>query len=205
VLHPARAEHAHPSLPDIRMLRLRTTTGLSVLALMLGVAGTSWLSTRTATGYVPPATMARVHGAAPPVLAQAQRRRKPRVQRTPPAATVQTHSYRARDTVVAATSPVTLPTTSAELVPLATPADTSLPWEQLRGHLDGRVLLQVRVDGSGRVDAASVAQSSGDELLDAHALRSVWRWRFAVPEGHPDGASGEVPVRFSSAAGTPAG
>jgi protein TonB len=187
------------------MLRLRTTTGLSVLALVLGAAGTGWLSTRTTTGYVPPATMVRVHGAASPVLAQARQRRKPHVQRTPSAPAVQTRSYRARDTFVAATSPATLPTTSAGLVPLTTPADTSLPWEQLRGHLDGRVLLQVSVDGSGHVDAVSVAQSSGDELLDAHALRSVWRWRFAVPEGHPDGASGEVPVRFSSTAHTPAG
>lgn len=187
------------------MPRLRTTTGLSALALALGVAGTGWLSALTATGYMPPSTMARVQRAPPSVLAQARRRQKPRVQRTPPAAAMEARSYRARDTFVAETSPATPPATSAELVPLTTPADTSLSWEQLRGHLDGRVLLQVSVDGSGRVDAASVAQSSGDELLDAHALRSVRRWRFAVPEGHPDGARGEVPVRFSSTAGTPAG
>jgi protein TonB len=54
------------------------------------------------------------------------------------------------------------------------------------------------VDGSGRVSAASLSESSGDPVLDAHALRSVRGWRFAVPPDHPDGLSGELPMRFSS-------
>jgi protein TonB len=111
---------------------------------------------------------------------------------------VHARSYRARVTALADAGPVTLPATAPELVPLTTPADTSLSWEQLRGHLDGHVVLQVSVDGRGRVNAASVAQSSGDELLDTHALRSVWHWRFAVPEGNVSGLHGEVPVRYAS-------
>ena len=83
-------------------------------------------------------------------------------------------------------------------LPLATPADTSQSWEQLRGHLDGRVLLHLDIDGQGQVSAASLIQSSGDPVLDEHALRSVRGWRFAVPADHPDGLSGELPMRYSS-------
>ena len=56
----------------------------------------------------------------------------------------------------------------------------------------------VSIDGSGRVTAASLAESSGDSVLDAHALASVRGWRFAVPADRPDGFSGELPMRFTS-------
>lgn len=85
-----------------------------------------------------------------------------------------------------------------QLMPLTTPADTSLSWDALNGHLDGRVVLLVGVNGSGHVNTARVTESSGDPTLDDHALRSVRGWRFAVPADHPDGLSGEVPMRFSS-------
>lgn len=182
------------------MWRLRTTTGLSALALALGVAGTSWLSTLTASGYVP-SRLVHVGGATPSALTPAVHRRAAhharRAAAPPPVA--QARSYRVRNHVVAEANPVAPPTVLPTLVPLTTAADTSLSWEQLRGHLHGRVLLQVSVDGSGRVSAASVAQSSGDEVLDTHALRSVWHWRFAVPEGQL-AMRGEVPVRYASAA-----
>ena len=58
--------------------------------------------------------------------------------------------------------------------------------------------MQLQVDATGRVGNASVIASSGDPILDQHALRSVRGWRFAVPPGHPDGVSGELPMRFSS-------
>ncbi len=79
------------------------------------------------------------------------------------------------------------------------PGDTSQPWYQLVGHMDGRVVAHVDVDGSGHVIAASVVESSGDPLLDEHALRSVRGWRFAVPADQPNGISGDLPMRFSSA------
>jgi len=183
------------------MLRLRTTTGLSALALLVGVAGTGWLSTLTTHGYLPAPRVAQVpDDRAPMAPPGAVHRRATRIRHTPPrgASVVHARSYRARATALADARPVMLPATAPELVPLTTPADTSLSWEQLRGHLDGHVVLQVSVDGSGRVNAASVAQSSGDELLDAHALRSVWHWRFAVPEGNVSGLHGEVPVRYAS-------
>lgn len=85
-----------------------------------------------------------------------------------------------------------------ELVPLSTSADNSLPWYKLRGHLDGRVRVHLSVDGNGHIRAAHLASSSGDTVLDAHALRSVQGWSFAVPADHLDGFSGDLPMRFSS-------
>ncbi len=187
------------------MLRLRTTTGLSVLVLALGVAGTGWLSTLTTRGYAASPLFAGAGQVALAARPGAAHRRAVRaagaVHRVESA--TRSRAYHALAAVVVSAGQVVTAQAAPELIPLTTPADDSLSWEQLRGHLDGQVLLQVSVDGGGRVSAASVAQSSGDELLDTHALRSVWRWRFAVPADNPSGLSGEVPVRYSSANGAP--
>lgn len=176
------------------MPRLRSTSALSVLGLAIGVAGTAWLSAMTGSGYAPrpmflvahPAIrqVAQAHAPAPHRVASRHMASHTRRQVIAPG--VSTHA-------VAADS-------SDELVPQVMVMDDSQSWERLRGHLDGQVVLAVSVDGAGRVTDAGIAQSSGDELLDAHALRSVRRWRFAVPASHPDGMHGEVPMRFSSAA-----
>jgi protein TonB len=76
-----------------------------------------------------------------------------------------------------------------------------VPYEAMRRHLAGRVRLHLRVDGQGRVVDAAVATSSGDALLDAHALATVRDWRFAVPPGHAGGFDGELPMRFTAGAG----
>jgi protein TonB len=180
------------------MLRLRTTTGLSVLALAIGIAGTGWLSTRTAGWHGPAPRMVTLPPASPVrhALPAHTRWHGPvsvvQARRAPEDHTVAGNAVRA---AALAYPP--------ELVPLATPSDTSQPWDTLRGHLDGRVMLQVDVDGSGRVSAARLAVSSGDPILDEHALRSARAWRFAVPADYPDGFSGELPMRFSSHAASP--
>jgi protein TonB len=177
------------------MLRLRTTTSLSVLALAIGIAGTGWLSTLNVGWRGPlPRLAATRHGSS------VQRHALPSPRhRQAPVSVVQVHRAKAdrvasdmgeAQAAVLAPAPV--------LVPLAMPADTSQSWDALRGHLDGRLVLHVGVDGSGRVLVASVAESSGDPILDEHALRSVRGWRFAVPGDHPDGISGELPMRFSA-------
>lgn len=169
-------------------MRLRTSTALSLLALALGIAGTAWLSTQTANWRGPSGLVA----ATPAQHVSPQRQR---------AAIAPTRRPRAsavvRDNPVAAAPPVS----AAALRPLSTPPDTSLPWDALRGHLDGRAVVHVQVDGSGRVSAASLAQTSGDPVLDGYALRSVRGWRFAVPPEDPDGLSGDLPLRFSSGSG----
>jgi len=176
------------------MLRLRTTTGLSTLALAVGIAGTGWLSTLTSDWQGPPARSSS-SGRAPSVA------RMPRLPRHghAPVRVVQTlRPHPAAVAMADGDARASEPAATEQLVPLAMPGDTSQPWDELRGHLDGRVLLSVTVDGSGRVSAARVSESSGDQVLDAHALRSVRGWRFAVPPNHPDGLSGELPMRFSS-------
>lgn len=176
------------------MPRLRTTTALSLLALLVGIAGTSWLSTLTATWPGSPTQF--VHGTPDGVpAAHALPTREPpqNYRRVVPRHVVASHPLVKTDS---ARDPASVSATG--LVPLSMPADTSQPWSRLRGHLDGRLSVHLVVDAQGRVSAASLGQSSGDPMLDEHALRSVRRWRFAVPPDHPEGVSGELPMRFSS-------
>lgn len=171
------------------MLRLRTTAGLSLLALVIGTAGTGWLSEQTA-GWAGLPRMASQPRHAPrhaPTVAQRAPRR--------PAATpvVVTHRSVAEAPMSAVADEVAAPM----LTPLSMPADPAR-YADLRGHLDGRVVLHVAVGGDGRVRHAAVGRSSGDPVLDAHALATVGQWRFAVPADHPDGFSGDLPMRFDS-------
>lgn len=173
------------------MLSLRTTTGLSTLALLIGVAGTGWLSSLTHQWHEPSDRLAMVD------RTHAVARTPPKVHHSRGPITVVQQPRRAsrHDTAGDSGAHASVPTT---LQPLATPDDTSQSWAQLRGHLDGRVVMRVRIDGTGRVESARVATSSGDPVLDQHALRSVRGWRFAVPSSHPNGLSGELPMLFSS-------
>jgi protein TonB len=177
------------------MLRLRTTTSLSVLALAIGIAGTGWLSTLTVGWRGPMPRLAATRQAS-----SAQRHALPLSRhRQRPVSVVQVHratAGRAASDLGEAQAAVLAP--APTLVPLAMPADTSQSWDELRGHLDGRLVLHVGLDRNGRVLAASLVESSGDPVLDEHALRSVRHWHFAVPGDHPDGISGELPMRFSA-------
>jgi protein TonB len=159
-----------------------------LLLLVGGIAGTGWLSTLTA-GWSGPVSKAPGHHSATIAKASMQRHArapvhvaKAKVVRTAPQEVV----------------PAAAPIPPAPLEPVAMPYDTTQPWYRLRGHLDGRVVVHVDTDGRGQVDRASLVESSGDPVLDDHALRSVRGWRFAVPADHPGGVSGELPMRFSS-------
>ena len=175
------------------MFRLRTTTTLSLLALAAGIAGTQWLSgfntgwagpSERVAGYLPAA-----HRAAAPVRAAQHR-----ATRQPRAVAV---AHRAVLPPVVTTAQAAETAPPPELVPTSMP-DAPVSWSRMEGHLSGRVLVHLAVDGSGRVTDASLAESSGDPVLDAHALATVRGWRFAVPDGHPDGLSGDLPMRFTS-------
>jgi protein TonB len=178
------------------MPRLRTTTFLSVFALVAGVVATHWLSGLTYRGT--PARMASRHDV-PPLhhLASSSPHAYRAITLAAPHVAERRRSSDTQDSAGVHAAPVAPAT---ELVPLSMPADTSQSWSELRGHLDGKVILQVAIDGVGRVRHADIAASSGDTVLDEHALRSIGGWRFAVPPGHPDGVSGELSMRFSSAA-----
>ena len=81
------------------------------------------------------------------------------------------------------------------MLSVSTPA-ASLPTSQMEDHAVGHVVLHLTVDGQGEVTHAAIAQSSGDSVLDANALAIAQRWRFAVPADHPQGVSGDLPMRF---------
>jgi protein TonB len=163
------------------MPRLRATTALSLLALLIGIGGTGWLSDFTDDWTGPPPRSG--------ALAVARPHHSPGHRRPHAVPRV----VGAQPETAARAAPAPAP---PALVPLDTPPGPS-SWAQLRGHLDGRVVLDVATDGSGRVTSAGVAQSSGDPVLDAHALATVRGWRFAVPAGAP-GVHGELPMRFDS-------
>ncbi|MGH8157692.1 MAG: energy transducer TonB family protein [Rhodanobacter sp.] len=176
------------------MLRLRTTTGLSVLALAIGIAGTGGLSTLTSDWHGPPSRHAGTHH----VASAARPARSVSAHRRRPVSVVRVHRAKEDGSISGIAEAHAAPPAAPALVPLAMPGDTTQRWDELRGHLDGRVVVHVGIDGSGHVAAASLVESSGDPVLDAHALRSVRGWRFAVPTDHPDGISGDLPMRFSS-------
>lgn len=72
------------------------------------------------------------------------------------------------------------------------------PAEALRQRLEGRVVLRVEIDASGRVVATSVLRSSGHSMLDDAARQAVLQWRFDPPKrlGIAVPTAVAVPVRF---------
>lgn len=176
------------------MLRLRTTTTLSLLALSIGIAGTHWLS-GLGTGWGGPSD--RVAGFVPASHRAVARAGRRHASRPPQAAAAVQRVVLPPVADVAQAAPVAPP---PELVPVAMPQLPS-SWSRMEGHLQGRVLLHLAVDGGGRVVDAAVAESSGDPVLDAHALATVRNWRFAVPAGYPEGFSGDLPMRFTMGSG----
>lgn len=180
------------------MPRLRVTASLSLLALVAGTAGTGWLSTQTAGWRTAlPSAFAVTQADRTPRSALAVQSHIARHHRAPAVAprTLRTDSAAVGDAVASVDSTSPAPA----LIPVSMPADGT-PYDRLRGHLNGRVVLQLAVDGMGRVRHAAVARSSGDPILDTHALTVVYGWRFAVPPNYPAGFSSELPMRFDTEA-----
>jgi protein TonB len=173
------------------MLRLRTSSSLSLLALVIGIAGTRWISTQTAEWRGASRRVTVDHH----VAAHVRRAPRPMLRWHAPRGVVQTHraSLKGSARIIAAVQ-----VAPVELRPLSTPVDTAMSWDELRGHLDGRVVVHIAIDDSGRVNTASLVESSGDPVLDEHALRSVRGWRFAVSGDRHDGLSGDLPMHFST-------
>lgn len=158
------------------MLRLRTTATLSALALMAGVAGTQWLSDQTGGGAAPSmrqrVALPAVHRARAVSAPVSRHYAHPAAKADP------------RSAMVA-------------WVPISMPM-ASLPFAQMRDHDAGSLVLHLVIDGRGDVAQATLAQSSGDAVLDGNALAIARRWRFAVPADRPQGFSGDLPLSFDS-------
>ncbi|NID16730.1 energy transducer TonB [Luteibacter yeojuensis] len=184
------------------MLALRTSTSLSALALLIGVAGTSWLTALTyerapktrglAEVTMPTAAPARVSktvsSVAPaPVASHADggTRRHRGSGEGMPARTV----WR---TPVVSAPPSRAP---AELVPVYMPSPR-YPMSALRARREGRVVLSVTVTPEGDVAQVAVGRSSGDEALDRAAEEAVRGWRFATADDRTERYTADLPVNF---------
>jgi len=68
---------------------------------------------------------------------------------------------------------------------------------RLRG-VEGRAILRLSIDATGRVASAELVESSGSASLDAAALDAARGWRFepATLDGRPCPSSLRIPVRF---------
>lgn len=97
---------------------------------------------------------------------------------------------------IAAAAPAnTLPRFDADY--LTNTAPTYPPLSR-RLHEEGKVVLRVWVDTTGRPDQIEVKTSSGSPRLDNAAQEAVWRWQF-VPASHGSEAVGAwvlVPITF---------
>ena len=72
------------------------------------------------------------------------------------------------------------------------------PWLARQRHIEGRVLLRVRVEADGRPTGVEVVRSSGFALLDESARAALAHWTFlpARSEGVAVPAEVEVPIAF---------
>ena len=85
-------------------------------------------------------------------------------------------------------------TEAKQLRPLPGNPQPRYPSLARRRGEEGRVLLRLTVNAAGQVEAVSVARSSGYELLDQEAQRTVARWRFQSPP--TERMVAQIPITF---------
>lgn len=182
------------------MLALRTSTSLSAFGLLIGIAGTSWLTALTYERAPATRRFAEVMmpGTKPALLAK--------TVADHPSSNTPLARLRTRTVVDLAAQPVarravTAPVADAvppkpePLVPVYMPSPR-YPMEALRAHREGQVVLSVTVTPEGDVTAVSVGRSSGDMALDQAAEEAVRNWRFASAAERPVRYTSELPIRF---------
>ena len=170
------------------MLALRTSTSLSALALLVGIAGTSWLTALTYERAPKTRGLAEVTlpTAAPALVSKTVSRVAP-ARVSPP---------RAVSHIAAEAAPTRdQPKAPAELVPVYMPSPR-YPMSALRAQREGKVVLSVTVTPEGDVTGVAIGRSSGDEALDRAAEDAVRGWRFAAADDRPARYTADLPVNF---------
>lgn len=175
------------------MLALRTSTSLSALALVIGIAGTSWLTALTYERAPMTRRLAEVTlpTAAPALVSKTVSRFAPpkAAEATPTARVASRVAPRAERAVAAA------PPASAPLEPVYMPSPR-YPMSALRARREGKVVLSVTVTPDGDVTSVTIGRSSGDDDLDRAAREAVRGWRFAASDDRPQRFTAELPVNF---------
>lgn len=173
------------------MLAFRTSTSLSALGLVLGIAGTSWLTaltyerapaTRPFAEVVMPGSgealpMPKAGGAEPATGARPLREQTRLPQ--------QSAGYQQR----------VARRVTESLVPVYTPSPR-YPMSALRANREGQVVLSVTVTPEGDVTDVTVGRSSGDLDLDRAAEEAVRNWRFAAADNRAPRYTADLPIRF---------
>lgn len=149
------------------MFRLRTTATVSLLVLAGATGMSLWMS-----------AWPRMHDRATEAAVAARQQ----AYASAKSSTAQPSRHRQQSTEHAVIHPArAAPPSPPTAVYSPSPA---YPMEALRQQREGRVTLQVSVDGQGKVTAVSVVQSSGDPALDASARKTMREWRFRAPRDH---------------------
>jgi protein TonB len=176
------------------MFAFRTSTSLSALGLVLGIAGTSWLTALTyerapATRPLAEVVMPGTGKWLPAPKAAAPKGRPVREQARSPQ---QRASFPDR---VAAPQQVAATRRHESLVPVYTPSPR-YPMSALRANREGQVVLSVTVTPEGDVTDVTVGRSSGDLDLDRAAEEAVRNWRFAAADNRAPRYTADLPIRF---------
>ncbi|PTR32473.1 TonB family protein [Luteibacter sp. OK325] len=179
------------------MLALRTSTSLSALGLVVGIAATSWLTALTyerapATRRLAEVVMPKLSSKpawTKPSASEPAPRARPRVPAERPIA-----SRSGSAGASAASAPVVARRPDA-LVPVYMPSPR-YPMAALRAQHEGQVILNVTVTQDGDVTDVSVGHSSGDLDLDRAAEAAVRGWRFAAADDRPFRYTADLPIRF---------
>jgi protein TonB len=172
------------------MFALRTSTSLSALGLVVGIAATSWLTALTYERAPASRPLAEV-------IMPSLSPKPSAVKHVPPAP-----SESARPRQVANRVAVARPAPAAPvairpepLVPVYMPSPR-YPMAALRAQRQGQVVLSVTVTPDGDVADVSVGRSSGDLDLDHAAEDAVRGWRFAAADDRPSRYTADLPIRF---------
>jgi protein TonB len=172
------------------MLALRTSTSLSALGLVVGIAATSWLTALTYERA--PATRRLAEVVMPKLLAKPAPRERPHK-------VVDRPLVGRANAIAAPAAPAAAPPAVARhhepLVPVYMPSPR-YPMAAIRAQHEGQVVLNVTVTQRGDVTDVSVGRSSGDLDLDHAAEDAVRGWRFAAADTRPSSYTADLPIRF---------
>lgn len=182
------------------MLALRTSTSLSALGLVVGIAATSWLTALTYERA--PATRPLAEVVMPKLSSKAASTKPSAPASSEPAPRARPHVLPERAMAArgnGARAPVAnAPGAAAKpdpLIPVYMPSPR-YPMAALRAQREGQVILNVTVTQDGDVTDVSVGQSSGDLDLDRAAEEAVRGWRFAAADSRPFRYTADLPIRF---------
>lgn len=178
------------------MLTLRSSTSLSALALVMGIAGTSWLTALTYERAPMTRRLAEVTlpTAAPALVSKT-------VSRIAPSPAVADAASRPRHAVARVPGPRVAPVRTTAPIPATEPLvpvympSPRYPMSALRAGREGKVVLSVTVTPEGDVTSVTVGHSSGDIELDRAAEDAVRGWRFAAAD-RPSRYTADLPVNF---------